>query len=1007
MRFTHRGLARRGGVIVTAGLMLATAVTVVTAGAQPADAGGLPTSQPLPGLQPQPAAASVPQPTFAANRDKHIVLINGYLTSSEGGKDVNGEWSNVIPALQGWGWQTGKDAQNRDWIGGTAIYNCDTNYSFNTEEHGKPDGSDKHDHALGGRSLADNHQGAATCNTFPLVPPFAPPIPKTTSHTTATSIEHLAYHWAWTIKDVFGTDCVKVIGHSMGGLVARYAIARAEQHDPDFPWDICVEDVVSLGVTHSGASGVPACPDYECEEQMPGSNFITWLGLHARNPQTPGGTDWTNMGSTGDATAPPPGSTNANMDPAHAVVFEEDVAHSSTKPWDHYYWKNATNDDITANIRWTDRAIGSEATTLDGPWPIRHADMSLAYNHWGCGVGNTTSAFPLANGVETVGEPYTTSFDCWYYVDVSSPQQLTVTMSSLANRDMDLFLHPGSPTAPYACASASTATTETCTVNGAASGRWYVRVRNWAGTRDPFTIQALVQNDCGTGGDAGNAFSTATAITTPKSSCAGSLATPIDGQDWYQFPVTSGQQVNASMVPSGGADFDLCVYGPSGNASGCSSNGVGVAESVSLTAAVSGNWRVQVYRQGAAPPGTYALSAAVVTPQNDCGTGSDAANSFSSAPTLTLPASGCSGQLFSGNEIDGDDYYRFAIVAGDQIDASMTPNASANYDLCLYNPSGAVVAGCTTGGTGVTEAIGHTATATGDYRLRVRLTSGTGSYTMSVSKTSPNDCGTGGDAGNAHASASPITLPVTNCSGKLTTSVDADDYFKFAVTSGQTVNASMTPNASANFDVCLYNPSGTIVAGCTAGSTGGTDTVSYLAMTAGDYRVRVKISSGTGAYTMSVSTSGLTIRRDDDERDTSSPFNLNDDVAIKRLPVVPADLSGRTTATLYVYAQAYGCSGAPPDNKYTLKANGNVVASFNPCNEWGTAGYTWKAFNVPIGSFVYGDNSFRFDYILNTGDFTTRNMNLGVDSDTDYGLSDISYDGNNVNGELMWFLVLT
>lgn len=1022
MRYDCRGLARRIALIVMAGLLLATA-TGATPSAAEGFTGGLERVEPvgdapidpssghdhslhdhtddLPGVGPGLTASGSPQPTFGANRTQPVVLLNGYLANGfiewDDGKDVNGEFANIIGALQGWGWS--------GQVGGAAFYNCDYNYTWNTEAHGKPNVSDKHNYALGGRSRAVNHQGG-DCGPFEA---------EATSHTQETSIEHLAYHWAWMLRDTFGTQCVNAVGHSMGALVIRYALARiATPSDTDFPHDVCVDDVISLGGVHSGSPNADSCFSYQCLQMRSGSNFLTWLGQNARNPQGAGGTDWTNMGSTGDSSAAPPGSTNGNMDPAHAVVYEESIAHTGTLPQDTLYWKNATASDVTANIRWRDSALGFEATTQDGPWPIRHADMSMAYNQWGCGVGNTTSAFPLKNGVSTVGEPYTTSFDCWYWIDVNpSMRQLTVKMSSLNSKDMDLYLYPGSPTAAAGCVSATSASTETCTVNNAASGKWYIRVRNFAQTRDPFTVQATYQNDCATGVDAGASHASATTMSVPVSNCNGFLAPPLDGEDWYKFPAVTGQTITSivRITSPYTADFNLCLYKPGGSLVACSSNGAGQDERLDFTADVNGDWRVRVISNEGKYVDTYNLSVFLETAQNDCLMGDDAGDSVWDAMAITLPKSNCPGTLLSANnEYDLNDYYKFPVTSGQTINASMTPNPSSNYDICLYSPAGSQIGSCTSGGVGVTESLSHVATQSGDYRLRVTRTSGTDWYTMSVSTVqAQNDCGTGGDAGNSHAGASLITLPKSNCTGQLPDGSDTQDFYKFSITNGQTINASMTPSGAWDFDLCLYNPIGEVV-DCSAASGNNTDSINVVANSSGDWRLQVYVFNGSGGYTMSASTTSgpVTIRRDDTTREASSPFNFNDDTAVKRLPVTTGDLSGRTTATLYVFGQADGCAGAPSGNKFRLWAGSNNVAEFNPCNEWSTSSFSWKAFNVPISYISAGTMSFSLEHISGSGDWSSRNVYLAVDSNgTDYGLSDISYDSNTVNGELMWYLVLS
>ena len=74
---------------------------------------------------------------------------------------------------------------------------------------------------------------------------------------------------------------VDVLGHSMGGLIVRYAIAEVANHNPDFPPRLIVRN--------------------ECSEMKAGSDFLTTLEKNGWNPQGTDGTDWTAIGSDDDS----------------------------------------------------------------------------------------------------------------------------------------------------------------------------------------------------------------------------------------------------------------------------------------------------------------------------------------------------------------------------------------------------------------------------------------------------------------------------------------------------------------------------------------------------------------------------------------------------------------------------------------------------------------------------------------------------------------------------------
>jgi predicted secreted protein len=79
------------------------------------------------------------------------------------------------------------------------------------------------------------------------------------------------------------------------------------------------------------------------------------------------------------------------------------------------------------------------------------------------------------------------------------------------------------------------------------------------------------------------------------------------------------------------------------------------------------------------------------------------------------------------------------------------------------------------------------------------------------------------ESNNTIATANPITQPCTTASANMASSTDAD-YFAITVPAGKTLTATMTPNATSDYDLKLYDSAGTQLASSVNG-TGQADTV--------------------------------------------------------------------------------------------------------------------------------------------------------------------------------------
>lgn len=149
--------------------------------------------------------------------------------------------------------------------------------------------------------------------------------------------------------------------------------------------------------------------------------------------------------------------------------------------------------------------------------------------------------------------------------------------------------------------------------------------------------------------------------------------------------------------------------------------------------------------------------------------------------------------------------------------------------------------------------LGLSAGTTYYYRVRASNSDGNSDYSNEASTATlpalgggQNDAGSGGDAGNSFSTA--LSISPGNYTGYLDNS-DVDDYYKFSVTAGQLINISMSPPGGADFDLKLYDPSGTEKA---SSALSGTDNVSFTAGSSGYWRARIFYYSGSGNYSFGV-----------------------------------------------------------------------------------------------------------------------------------------------------------
>ncbi|MEU4781375.1 hypothetical protein [Micromonospora sp. NPDC023633] len=261
-------------------------------------------------------APALAAPARTNGQANPVIFIHGW--SPEGKADCDAYWSAVTPMFTDTGW-TGELATFGYYTGNT---NCDIKYNGDT---------------------------------------------------TTTSIKTVGRALANEIYNRYSAIGVKVdvVGHSMGGLVIRSALTEVAKGTAGYPPYVYIEDVVTLGTPHGGATHAGWCSFslwLQCKEMQAGSSFMS--GLAAR-PESAVGTDWTVISSfdDGDVSA----ASGVAMSAQHKIQYDDGLDHTelrtATGSYQARYWHTASSDVWSAwgtrvgPLRWARNACYYQVST--------------------------------------------------------------------------------------------------------------------------------------------------------------------------------------------------------------------------------------------------------------------------------------------------------------------------------------------------------------------------------------------------------------------------------------------------------------------------------------------------------------------------------------------------------------------------------------------------------------------------------------------------------------------
>lgn len=192
-----------------------------------------------------------------------------------------------------------------------------------------------------------------------------------TNGTLNTSVLELGRRFAWDAYQRYSRHGVpvRVVAHSMGGLIAAAAIAgvKAKPHTSgSWPPYLLVKDVVTLSAPFRGIAGKCSTKYRQCRDLKPGSALQGWLAKQSL--QGRGGTDWTLISAATDARVPYRSALGATAKHKVYYLSGQGITHYNLHHLDSgHSWR----------IRYTDNGGASYKTTKTGVSPLRYAALAL------------------------------------------------------------------------------------------------------------------------------------------------------------------------------------------------------------------------------------------------------------------------------------------------------------------------------------------------------------------------------------------------------------------------------------------------------------------------------------------------------------------------------------------------------------------------------------------------------------------------------------------------------
>lgn len=366
--------------------------------------------------------------------------------------------------------------------------------------------------------------------------------------------------------------------------------------------------------------------------------------------------------------------------------------------------------------------------------------------------------------------------------------------------------------------------------------------------------------------------SAATTVTSGATNSA-AISTSTD-VDYFKITTTGTTNNTFSLVGPSGVNYDLTIYNSGGTQIGAGT-GSTATETVTLSNQAAGTYYIRVNGvSGTTSQTCYTIQATATPVASGCIAAFEPNETQAAAAAIVSGATN-SAAISSSTDVD---YFRITTTQTTNNVFNLVGPSGVDFDMAIYNSGGTQIGSGTSGS--ATETVTLNNQAAGTYYIRIYGYNGANSqscYTIKATATATGaSCGTAFEPNESISAAATISYGVSN-SAAITTSSD-NDYFRVVTTATSNSTFSLVGPSGVDFDMTIYNGSGSAIANG-VGSTA-TETITINNMPAGTYYIRVFGYSGANSqscYTLRVGASGTSVALVSEEnRLTPYPNPTND-----------------------------------------------------------------------------------------------------------------------------------